>query len=146
MLSPYSFVFDSHEQMYLERFPHATASILGNRLAFELVSFHPERTEQEKQELVENMLGDNPVHALEIARCALCKICGGEGLMGLPEFPNAQVERVLNALSNDQVKQWTENPWEHDELVSVAHYPKFVRLALQEHVGPEQGVARKIRM
>lgn len=52
----------------------------------------------------------------------------------LSNFPDSDVDVLIDALSEEHIEQWRNRPWERDEEFSIHKYPQFERALLLSHV------------
>lgn len=52
----------------------------------------------------------------------------------LTQFPNQNIEVMLNCLSANDIQQWRNNPWIKDHEFSIDQYPCFLKHTLLENI------------
>lgn len=60
----------------------------------------------------------------------------------LTNFPDRDIQMLLDCLSDSQLQQWHTNPWEKDNEFSISQYPQFMKHILLGHI-PNNNVTKK---
>lgn len=52
----------------------------------------------------------------------------------LTDFPNRDIQMLLDCLSDSQIQQWHSQPWERDAEFSISQYPQIMKQIILDHL------------
>lgn len=62
----------------------------------------------------------------------------------LTNFPDRDIQMLLECLSDSQIQQWHSHPWDKDAEFSISQYPQLMKQIILNHIPPNSAQRKRV--